>query len=83
MQDGTGGTRVPLGRVNERPLEPRSYIMQGMERGSVQWSDREKEDERSPSGTRGLRGPRVDVEEFRGDGKSKGPVRERPDPFEV
>lgn len=34
-------------------------------------------------GTRGLRGPRVDVEEFRGDGESKGPVRERPDPFEV
>lgn len=33
--------------------------------------------------TRGLRGPRVDVEEFRSDGKSKGPVRERPGPFDV
>lgn len=46
-------------------------------------SDRaKKENERSERDSR-LRGPRVDVEEFRGDGKSKGPVRERPDPFEV
>jgi len=51
LQDGTGGTRVRLRnllrRVNERPLEPRSYIMQGMERGSMWQSNREKkEDER-------------------------------------
>lgn len=51
-------------------------------RESVRRSDRKQEEEEMRE-TRGLRGPRVDVEEFRGDGKSKGPVRERPSPFEV
>lgn len=41
-QGDTGGTCVPRRRVNERPLEPRSYIMQGVEReivrrGWIEW----------------------------------------------
>lgn len=65
--------RVPFVRVNERPFEQYSYIMQrGKKRGGG------KREGFAVTGTVWL-----DVEEFRSDGESKGPVRERPGPFEV
>lgn len=57
--------------------------MQGVEREIVWRPDREEvQGGRARLAVYGDRGT-VDVEEFRGDGKSKGSVRERPDPFEV
>lgn len=80
------GDRVSFVRVNERPFGQCSYIMQRVRRaegrrgggGRKEEGGRERGEGFAVTGTVWL-----DVEEFRSDGESKGPVRERPGPFEV
>lgn len=65
--------------VNERPLRAVFVHNAESKKGGLGGGNGEEEE-----GDSRLRGPVwLDVEEFRSDGESKGPVRERPGPFEV